>query len=130
MIDSKKQSIARITDKMIEEYGLVLKSVFREDEIEKLKQIDNMEKIYEYTSTRRDIDANHHVNNMVYLEFAYDAFPKDLILNFSNIEIYYKKQVRLGDTISAFYSNDNGIHTVAIKSKDEKTLHAILKFFN
>lgn len=115
---------------MLEEYGIVSKSVFREDEIEKLKETDNMEKVYEYTSTRRDIDANHHVNNVVYLEFAYNAFPKDLDLNFSNFEIFYKKQIKLGETVSIFYSNNDNIHTISIKSQDEKTLHAILKFFN
>ena len=89
-----------------------------------------MEKIYEYTAKRRDIDVNHHVNNVNYLEFAFDAFPKDLEIKFNNIEIQYKKQIKLGETISCFYSKCEDTHTVCIKSQDEKTLHATLKFFN
>lgn len=80
---------------MREEYGCVAKSVFSDVELKKLKETDNMEKVYEYISTRRDIDANHHVNNIAYLEFAYNAFPMDFNLNFSNIEIYYKKQIKI-----------------------------------
>ncbi len=54
-----------------------------------------MENIYKYTAVRRDIDANHHVNNVNYLEFAYDALPEKINLNFENLEIFYKKQIKL-----------------------------------
>ena len=48
--------------------------------------------------------------------------------NFENIEIFYKKQIKLGETVSILYSNENGVSTVAIKSKDGSALNAILKF--
>lgn len=129
LIDTKKGTIGKITDEMKEKYGKVEKSVFTEEVISKLKPAENMEKIYEYTAKRRDIDVNHHVNNANYLEFAYDAFPGSENIKFDNLEIYYKKQIKLGETVSIFYSKENGIHTVCIKSKDEKTLHSVLKFF-
>lgn len=95
LIDVKKQGIAKITEKMANEYQIVPKSVFEEEIKGKLKPEENMTKMHEYTARRRDIDANHHVNNVNYLEFAYDAFPKDLKVDFNNIEIYYKKQIKL-----------------------------------
>ena len=95
LIDVKKQSIAKITDKMHEEYGIFEKSVFEDEVSGKLQLEDKMEKVYEYTPTRRDIDSNHHVNNVNYLEIAYDAFTTGMNLDFENLEIYYKKQIKL-----------------------------------
>lgn len=129
LIDTKKGAIGKITDDMKEKYGIVNKAAFAEEIVSKLKPSENAQKIYEYTAKRRDIDVNHHVNNANYLEFAYDAFPEGENTKFENIEIYYKKQIKLGETISVFYSKENEIHTVSIKSQDEKTLHAVLKFF-
>lgn len=113
---------------MINKYGLVENKVFEEKLTGKIKEPEDMEKIYEYTTTRRDIDTNHHVNNVIYLEFAYNALPKDISINFENLEIYYKKQIKIGETIHCFYKQDGNSHIIAIKSQDEKTLHAILKF--
>jgi len=129
LIDTKKGSVGKITDKMAEEYDGNPKSVFEEEIVSKLKPTDNMEKICEYTAKRRDIDVNHHVNNVNYLEIAYEAFPEGTNIKFDNLEIYYKKQIKLGETVSLFYSKENEVHTVCIKSKDEKTIHAVLKFF-
>ncbi len=95
LIDSKKQSISRITDKMKEEYGLYQKSVFLDSPSGKIKEPENLEKIFTYTGARRDIDANNHVNNISYLEIAYEALPKEVELSFENIEIFYKKQIKL-----------------------------------
>lgn len=128
LIDTRKFGIGRITDKLVEDYGMVDKSAFDEEISGKLKESENSEKIYEYTASRRDIDTNHHVYNVNYLDISYDALPKEVGTTFDNIEIYYKKQIKLGDTVSVFYSKEDNSHIVTIKSQDEKTLHAILKF--
>lgn len=129
LIDAKKRSIKRITEEMVNQYGLVEKKVFDEEISGKLKEPEEMNKIYEYTSKRRDIDVNHHVNNVVYLELAYDAIPKDINVDFNNLEIFYKKQVKLGEELGIFYGKDENAHYVSIKSIDGKVLHAVLKFF-
>ena len=129
-IDTQKNSLGRMTEEMVEKYGLhTEKTAYDKNLTGRLKEPENMEKIYEYTAQRRDLDTNNHVNNTIYLEYAYDALPKDLNLTFGNIEIYYKKQIKFGDTISCFYSNQDDVHTVVIKSQDEKILHAILRFY-
>ncbi len=127
-IDARKGRVCKITEEIKNSYGIVEKQVFKEELVGKIKEPENMQKIYEYQTKRRDIDTNHHVNNIVYLEFAYDALPKDISINFENIEIYYKKQIKLGETIACFYEKKENEHIVAIKSQDGKTLHAILKF--
>lgn len=95
LIDAKKLSLMRITEELVNAYGIVEKKVFEEELSGKIIEPESMQKAYEYTSTRRDIDINHHVNNVNYLAFAYDAFPKQINTSFNNIEIYYKKQVKL-----------------------------------
>jgi len=89
-----------------------------------------MKKVYEYTAMRRDLDANHHVNNANYLELAYEALPEDVAIEFNNIEICYKRQIKLGETVSFSYSEENGVHIVCITSDEGKVLHAILKLSN
>ncbi len=128
-IDTQKGSLRKITDKVRNDYGIVEKSIFEEPLVGKLQEPENLEKIYEYTAKRRDIDTNNHVNNINYLDFAYDALPKEINVNFSNIEIYYKKQIKLGEDIACFYKKENDSHIVAIKSIDGNTLHVILKFY-
>ncbi|MCI8621755.1 MAG: hypothetical protein HFJ50_08875 [Clostridia bacterium] len=88
-----------------------------------------MEEITEYTAVRRDIDANKHVNNVIYLELAYQALQKEIDLNFKDIEIYYKKQIKLDETVKIYRKTENNTHIICIKSKDERDLHAIIKFF-
>lgn len=130
LIDAKKGGIGRITDELIGSYGIVQKSVFEEDIVGKLKEDENMQEITKYTATRRDIDSNHHVNNVMYLDIAYEALPDDVdIDNFENVEIYYKKQTKFKETVNLYYSNNNNVHTVCIKGEDGKSLHTILKFF-
>lgn len=89
-----------------------------------------MKKVYDYTAMRRDLDANHHVNNVNYLELAYEAFPEGVTLDFNNIEICYKRQIKLGETVSFSYSEENGVHIVCITSEGGKVVHAILKLSN
>ena len=129
LIDAKRQTVSKITEDMASEYGMVSKSVFEEDLNGKLMLDEIGDKIYEYTATRRDIDSNNHVNNVSYLDIAYDAFPANLSLNFDNLEIYYKKQIKPGETVFVYYLCKNNVHTVCIKSIDDKNLHAILKFY-
>ena len=128
LIDANSGKLARITEDLVNEYGLVEKAVFPDEPTGKLKEPKNMKKVYEYTSARRDIDTNNHVNNEVYLDLCADALPEGMSLEFSDIEIFYKKQIKLKETVSMFYSNEEGINTVCIKSEDGSALHAILRF--
>lgn len=129
LIDAQKMSLKRLTEEMENEYGIYPKNVFEEEFTGKIKEAENMNVVYEYTASRRDIDVNHHVNNVIYLELAYDAFPKDISPDFSNLEIYYKKQIKIGEKVKVLYGKEENAHTVSIRSIDEKTLHAVLKFF-
>ncbi|MBQ2916858.1 MAG: hypothetical protein IJE59_01570 [Clostridia bacterium] len=132
LFDINNKSLCKIPSEVKEVFPSVDKSVFEEKFVEKLKEPENSNFIYEYTIQRRDIDTNHHVNNLNYLDYAYQALPEDIYfnMNFSNVEIMYKNESKLGDVISVFYSaTSENEHIITIKDKYGKKLHAIVKLF-
>lgn len=100
-----------------------------EAEFQKLKEPDNYKSNIEFKITRNMIDTNHHLHNIYYLDIAKEAIPEECFLKkeFDDIEIMYKKEIKCGDTVKAFYSEEDGYHLVTIKSKDENALHAIIR---
>lgn len=129
LLDVKKNSVTRIPAHMEEEYGCIDKSVFDTPVDTKLNIPKNITFSYEYTIQRRDIDTNHHVNNLCYLDFAYQALPEDIYYNtdFTEIEILYKKQIKINETIKCFYCEQNDYHIVVIKNEDLSCIHAVIK---
>ncbi len=122
--DDKNNLVAIATSKWI------LFDVYKQSICKITPDIENLNFVYEYKIGRRDIDTNHHVNNINYLDYAYEAIPQEKLLDFSNIEIMYKHEARIGDTISVFYSyTGNNEHIITIKDKERKNLHTILKLF-
>ena len=133
LFDIKKQSLCKIPEEVKEKFPNVSKSVFKEKFAEKLKEPENSNLIYEYTIQRRDIDTNHHVNNLNYLDFANEALPEEIFsnINFSNVEIMYKHEAKLGDKISVFYSHtEKDEYIITIKDEEKKAIHAIVKLYN
>lgn len=129
LIDTQKETITRITDEIIAPYSPEQKNIFENAEIDKLLEPENHSCIYTYVTQRRDIDVNNHMHNLNYLAVAYEALPTNIYSekSFNNIEIMYKKSIRLGNTVKCFYTVSDNIHYVTIKSEDEKSLHAIIK---
>ncbi len=133
LFDVNAKTITRTTPEIKEKFISVNKSVFEEKFVEKLREPSDSTFSMEYTIQRRDIDTNHHVNNLNYLDFAYEALPEDVYVNnsFSNVEIMYKHEAKLGDTLSIFYScSENNEHIITIKDQERKNIHAIVKLYN
>lgn len=132
LFDINKQSISKITPEIKEIFPNVDKSVFEGKFNEKLKEPVNSDFIMDYKIQRRDIDTNHHVNNLNYLDYAYEALPEDIYFNmdFSNVEIMYKHEAKLGGTITVFYSHtEENEYIITIKDQERKNLHAIIKLY-
>lgn len=124
-------ALERISPEMRDAYGILDKSVFEINIDEKMQEPENSSLTFEYDIQRRDIDLNSHVNNLCYLDFAYEALPLDVYssLDTSTIEIIYKRQLRYPNKIKCFYSNFDGKHIVTIKSDDLATTHAIISIY-
>ena len=130
LIDSERFTPVRITEEIHNTFVEYNFSVFDTEVNDKEKEPEGSNFVYNYKIKRRDIDTNHHVNNLYYLDYAYDSLPKNLWnVPFDNIEIIYKKQIKLNDTIKCFYAYDNNQHIVTIKSEDLSVVHAIVKFY-
>ena len=127
LINTDNHTIARITPEIAAKYGVVENSVFLNYTDIKLHEPQNMKLSFEYTIGRRDIDVNKHVNNLNYLFFALETLPENIYENnFNNIEVLYKKEIKLGEKIKCFYSNIDNKHVVIIKSEDLSIVHAMV----
>ena len=71
------------------------------------------------------------INNLNYLDFAYEAIPDDIFSHsdFKNVEIMYKHEAKLGDTLNLFYTKQKDSIFVTIKNKKTDKLHCILKLY-
>lgn len=128
-VDTNK--LTKLPKETIDAYGTENESAFKNRTVKKIREPLTYSKITEYKILRKDIDINEHVHNINYLDIAYEALPYDIYIGseFNNIEILYKKQIKYDDKINSFYQNEKDENIIAIKSKDEKTLHAIIKLY-
>ena len=132
LFDVNKKSITKIAGDVKEKYACIDKFAFNEKFSEKLRESENSEFIMDYVIQRRDIDTNHHVNNLYYLDYANEALPYEIFRNckFSNVEIMYKHEAKLGDTVSLFYSSKSeNEHIVTVKNKENGKINAIVKLY-
>ena len=130
LINIAKGKIAKLEDNIMKLYQPEEKSVFDVVEIEKLQEPETILSTINYKIRKADIDVNNHVNNLCYVDIALEAFPGDSneFNSCNEFEIMYRHQIRLGDDITASYSNENNENCIVIKSADQSTLHSIIKF--
>ena len=128
LVDIRTLKLVGISEEVRSKYTFFNKSVF-EEEIEKLKEPKSVIKENDYKILRSQIDVNRHVHNLYYLDIAYEILPEDIYYGEEkdNIEITYKKQIKLNDDIMCKYTIEDGKDIVTIKSKDNKVLHAIIE---
>lgn len=132
LINTEKQKIERVTPEIVNAFGLENKKVFDKNLNEKPTVPSDLSLNFTYAIQRRDIDTNGHVNNLHYIDFALETLPEDVYnaTEFNNIEIHYKKEIKYGEKINCYYSFENNMHIITIKSEDDKTLHSIIKLYN
>ena len=109
LIDNKKRKIAHLPDNLDEIYHeFRSESVFNVDDFPKLNASFDVEPSFkdEYKIRRFDLDINHHVHNLNYLNFAYEL-----------------------ETIHSFLYVENNQYTIVIKDENEQLIHAIIKLY-
>lgn len=128
LLNTETQKIAKIDPELIVKYQPEEKKAFSVFP-EKLKEPEQYSIQKEFEVQRKDIDTNHHVNNISYLKFAYEIIPLQLLKkDFSQVEIMYKKATRYGeDYMVSFYQESETICWVTIKSPDLSVLHATIR---
>ena len=131
LLNAKTKGIEKITDDVINRYESQNVPVFKDEfEVNKITDPKVYDACFSYNIQRKDIDINDHMHNVYYLDLAYEALPDEVYKNckFDNFEIMYKKEIKFGESVKCFYSCIDDVHYITIKSDDEKTLHAIIKF--
>lgn len=127
LIDSATGNISKITPEISNVYVLRDKSVFVEPFCDKLRCPDDFEFSKEFMVSKRDIDTNVHMNNLCYLDYAYEVLPDDL--EFNNVEIMYKHAAVLGDLIKCSFVALDDASYINISSSDFSKLHAVVKLY-
>lgn len=130
LVDIRTLELVGVPKKVQCKYQFYNENVF-EEEIQKLKEPSHVEQEIDYKILRSQIDINRHVHNLYYLDIAYEALPENVYYEEekNNIEIMYKKQIKLNDEIKCKYTKEKKQEIITIKSKDEKYLHAIVKLY-
>ena len=121
--------IFRPTQEILELFKVEDMNVFANDsEMDKLQEPDKYDDIKEFIVPREYIDINKHMNNIYYIDVAYEVLPEDVYFNkeFNYFEINYRKQITLGEKLKCYYSVEGDTHTVTIKSEDDEKLHSVI----
>jgi len=129
LLDINTGTFAKLSSELTEKYIHVDKHVFNEPFHEKLKEPAESVFVKDYQVSKKDLDTNHHVNNLNYLDFAYEALPVNIQTNFSNVEIMYKHEAKLGDILSMYFYKSDEYYLVIIKNKKTGMLHCVVKLY-
>lgn len=88
----------------------------------KIPPIKNIDYQGEHIALFSELDVNRHVNNSIYLTWANDILPLDILMStrIAELEIQYKKQVKCGEKIiiTAEHDKENNIFTHELKSEN------------
>lgn len=127
----KLNKITKLLPEALKEFKPERDLLNAENRLLKLKEPASYEKIFDYTVKRMDIDVNMHMNNLNYLKLAYEVLPDEIYSGVEpkNLRIMYKNQIKYGDKVKCFYTQENNKHIVSIKSDDEKKIHAIIQLW-
>lgn len=126
--DLIKRRPVKPAHEIIESYGTAYGSLMETDYT--FPSVDGYEKISEncLTVTRRDLDSNFHVNNIKYIEWAFDYIPDETYdsLNITDMKVMYKKECVRGDRIliETYRGRDNAYITLIKPADNPEALHA------
>ncbi len=127
-VDLSTGKMVKLKEADVESYGRHDEKVF-EEPLRPLKPLKSATEVWRYQVQKRDIDINHHVNNLCYLDYAMEALPDGTDPeDFCDVEVIYRKASFPGQTliISADWEDDN---TWISDVRDEKTglLHTVIR---
>ena len=131
-IDTESKKIKKLTPEITEAYGgITQKEVFKSPFDEKIKEPQEIKLNFNYTIQRRDLDTNYHVNNLHYIDYALETLDEDIYNNttFNNLEIIYKKEIKLKENINCYYSFEENKYIITIKNNDNSIIHAVIKLY-
>lgn len=130
LTNAETRKIQRIDEKLSSKYESETEKYVFEEEIEKLQEPDIKKSSMQLKIRRADIDINNHVNNLNYLDLAYEILPEEIYnKDIKNIRITYKHQTVYGETVNIHYTMQEEKSIITIKTNDDTELHAIIQLW-
>ena len=128
-IDTKTGKFLRITPELIGAFDPEPEEVnFPEYKLPALRRFEmepDAVKLVELNTAM--FDYNRHVHNSIYLILAEQILPEDVLQGgIDEFEIVYKKEITEMKPVRLEYQRDGDVHTVAIRSAEDETLHAVV----
>lgn len=126
----KEKTVSIINDEVIKQYKPINEEAIPNFVFSRMRTGNNFENKFNYRIQRRDIDTNHHVNNLNYLDFAYETLPEDVYtrVEFNEVEIMYKNEIKINEDIECLYYKINEYeYIVTINSNSTNKNNAIIK---
>lgn len=128
LMDSESFNIIHIPDELTQNFLPEDKGVFENNNFPKLSEPLDMKLTYSFVVPRRDIDVNKHMNNLYYLDHAFEALPEDLYLKeYNSIDIHYKLSAKLNEKVDCYYSHLDDFDYVVMKSPDTEKVYCIIR---
>lgn len=130
LINVAHGKIERISEELLGKYKPELeKSVFENEEFDKIVEPEKYENEIIYKVRRADIDVNNHMHNLNYIELANEVLPDEIYIKeeFNNIRITYKKEIKFTETVKIKYGTKDEKNIICIKSEDGNTTHALIE---
>ena len=99
-VDMGRRRPARIREEIFRTYGILQESdtLPAPDGIDAPARVDV---IREFHVRKSDIDVNRHVNNIRYVDWAFDALPDTIALEgtLTRLRVHYRKEVQYGEEV-------------------------------
>lgn len=99
-----------------------------DDRFEKLPKLERVDSEKLFNVRLSDLDMNHHVNSVNYIEWALESVPEDILKGFilTDVEVTYRAESNYGDLIQSQCQVETGqdgcriIHRLQRESDDKE----------
>lgn len=130
LLEADTRKIQRIPEDMGLKYKSEPERHAFEEEIDKLHEVENVDISIQLKTRRTDLDINNHVNNLNYLDLAYEILPDEIYnKDLKNVRMTYKHQTNPRETVNISYAKQAEKNIITIKTEDKKELHAIVELW-
>ena len=78
---------------------------------------------------RNFIDANHHMNNIFYMDMVNMVLPEEVFRapQADTFEIMFRRAIGYGETVQCHYAEEPDAHVVFIRSEDDSQLRTVIR---
>ena len=130
LIDYENGKIVKLSDKISDDFKLENKSAFDDENEIELNINYKIKNRICYKITKAQIDLNHHLNNINYLDLAKEILTES-VDSYNELQVLYKKQIMLGEEIYIYNCESEDTKYIVITDQEDnldlKKARAIIK---